>query len=112
MCLAPSLRSEWQVVAGMMMVSQSTSLPQQQVAEHGLLFGDEGFDAPASQRHHLLELVVVKRTLLGTGLDLDDFLAAGEDQVHVHFGARIFLISEVKQNFAVHNAHAGGTDKI
>src|SRR6516162_8820939 len=36
-----------------------------------------------------------------------DFLAAGDDEVHVHIGARVFLIAQVEQNGAIYNADAG-----
>src|ERR1051326_3008061 len=87
-------------------------LPECQLAEDGLLLGDERFDAALRHVHHLLELRIVEGMLLRRSLNFDDLLAAGHHQVHVYVRARVFLVVQVEQNFAIYNADAGTGHKI
>src|SRR5271168_819210 len=44
--------------------------------------------------------------MLGGGLQFDNLVAGGHDEVHVDVGARIFFVVEIEKNFAVDDAHA------
>src|ERR1035441_312598 len=41
-------------------------------------------------------------------LHFDNLFAAGNDQVHVHIGARVFFVTEIKHDLAIHDADASG----
>src|SRR6266481_5170735 len=38
--------------------------------------------------------------------------AASHDHVHIHFGARVFFVSEIEQRAVVHDAHAGSRHRV
>ena len=56
---------------------------------------------PASgEREELRQFAVVEGPALGGGLHFDEAAAAGHDDVHVDFGARIFFVAEVEHGHA------------
>ena len=55
--------------------------------------------ARAPQRRHLR---VVKRGFFGGGLQFDEISRAGDHNVHVDFGLRVFLIAEIQHGDAAH----------
>jgi len=62
-------------------------LPQGQAAQDNALLRDESLHAAARQLHHLPQLLVIERVLLGGSLDLHNPLGSGEHEIHVHLGA-------------------------
>src|ERR1019366_4739353 len=76
--------------------------------KHGLLVRHQRLDSFFRQRHHLRQLRIVEWTVLRRRLHFDNLLAAGNDQVHVHVGARVFFVTEIEHDLAVHDADAGG----
>src|SRR6202158_1848565 len=90
----------------------TASLAQSQRSEQRLLLGDQRLDALPSERHHLCELSVVEYLMLRCGLQFDNFVACGHDEVHVHIGARVFFVIKTEKTFAIHNAYANRRNKI
>ena len=64
------------------------------------------------QLHHPLKLRIIEGNLLGGGLDFNHLSRAGHYEIHVHFGAGVFVISEIKKNLSVDDPHAGGGNKV
>src|SRR5689334_11338087 len=58
-------------------------LPERQLVQYALLFGDELVDAAAGQGHHLRELLFVEDPLFSGGLDFDNLMACRHHEVHV-----------------------------
>ena len=73
---------------------------------------DQLDDAAAGERHHLQQLRLAERLLLGGALHLDDGAGAGEHEVGVGVGARILLVVEVEHADAVADAAGDGGDLI
>ena len=48
----------------------------------------------------------------GSALHFDELAAAGHDDVHVDFGARVFLVRQVEHARVVDDADAGGGDVV
>ncbi len=53
-----------------------------------------------------------KTPVLGSGLQFDELIGRGHDEVHVHIGAGIFLVAEIEQRFAIHDSNAYCGDKV
>src|SRR5580692_585440 len=87
-------------------------LAKSQISEQRLLFGNQRLDALARQRNHLCELSVIEDLVLGGGLQFDDFVAGGHDEIHVNVGPGIFFVVEVEKDLAVDDADADGGDEI
>lgn len=69
-------------------------------------------DAGFGEIHHGEQAVTGKCLALGGGLHLDETAVFGHDQVHIDFGLRIFLVSEIEEDGALDDADAGGGDEL
>ena len=56
-------------------------------------------DAGARQLQHRLPLFIAEGPLLGCGLQLDVLTRGSHGDIHIHFGARVFLVAKIKQAF-------------
>ncbi len=81
-------------------------------SENSALLCDQVQYSLARQLHHALELRVVEGNLLGGGLHFDHLPRAGHHEIHIDFGARVFVIGKIEENFSVDDAHAGGCNKV
>ena len=52
------------------------------------------------------------RLTFGGGLYFDEFSASGHYYIHVHLGARVFIVSQIKQCNAVDQANTGCRNRI
>ena len=59
---------------------------------------DQLLDSLAAQFQQVVHLFARERQPLGGSLDFDETAIAGADDVHVYFGARIFVVFEIEQS--------------
>ncbi len=88
------------------------SLPQSQAAQHRLLFSDQRLHSLARVGHHLRKLSFVEGLALSGRLHFVQFLYGKHHEINVHLGARVFFVTEIEQNFSIHNPHAHGGNEI
>src|ERR1700674_5995204 len=64
------------------------------------------FDPTAPELQQLVHLLARERRTFGRALDFDKAAIAGADDVHVHFGARVLVIFQIKQRGPVNDPDA------
>src|SRR6266478_7374168 len=67
-------------------------------------------DSAAPELQQFVHLCAREWLSFGRALDFDKAAIAGADDVHVHFGARILLIFQIKQRRSVNDPDADGGD--
>src|SRR5229473_6462006 len=65
-------------------------------------------DSLSSQLQQLIHLFAREWLSLGRALDFDEAAIPGANDVHVHFGARVFVIFQIKQSRSVNDPDADG----
>ncbi len=82
------------------------------LSQDGLLFRNQRFQSLSRETNHRGKLVLIKNPVLGSGLQFDELIGRGHDEVHVHICAGIFLVAEIEQRFAIHDSNAYCGDKV
>src|SRR6266513_2544110 len=68
------------------------------------------FYPTAPELQQFVHLFAREWRTFGRALDFDKAAIAGADDVHVHFGARVLLIFQIKQRRSVNDPDADGGD--
>src|ERR1700677_1108114 len=90
--------------------SRNTVSRSASTLESRLLDLEQVRDSDPGQPHHLFQLPVVERRLLGRGLQLHKAAGTGHHQVHVHFRRGIFFVTQIEERLAAQDADTGGGD--
>ena len=93
-------------------IAHRQRLVLQDLADDFALFLDETANALVGQREQRVERRAIERLGLGGALHFDEAAVGGLDDVHVHFGARVFVVREVEQRRAVDDADARRGDVV
>jgi len=96
--LVPSLSLVFFYFLTLPAIVQSLPLAAQEIRrQHRELFFAQEANARGPERQQILHLRAGKRPAFGGRLNFHVIPAARHDQIHIHFGARVFLIAQIQQ---------------